>query len=302
MGVILPAAATLVALLGAAVATAWLEPRLPIRQEERGPVGVLRYDSEPVLPRTDPWMYGAAPFVALLAVCWGMVVVPFGPALVGGNLNIGLFYFIVVVDLLVVAIAMGGWGANTPGAVEGCYRVVAQLIAYVVPLGLAILGPVMMARSLATVDIVEAQQRAGFPYLIAQPLGFGLYIVTGLMQVYRAPFLEPFAARIDGGILAVYGGWRAFLWRLALSGVLFLVAAIGSVLFLAGHAAPFAQGPAAMIVKVFLLMVLMLWVGRRIPLLGTADMLALSWKLLIPAGLLNVLLVGALILLGVGQP
>src|SRR5690606_17200183 len=158
--------------------------------------------------------------------CLGAVVLPFGPGLVARDLGIALFYFIVVVDFLVLGIALAGWGANTPAAIEACYRGVAQLVAYVVPLGLAILGPIMMARSLSTVAIVEAQREAGLWYVVAQPQGFALYLVTGLMQIYRAPFLEPFAARIHGGVLGVSGGADALLWRLALSGGLFVVAAM----------------------------------------------------------------------------
>jgi NADH-quinone oxidoreductase subunit H len=120
------------------------------------------------------------------------------------------------------------------------------------------------------------------------------------MQSYRAPFLEPFAASIDGGVLGASGGWSTLLWRVALAGVLFLVAAIGAVLYLGGPSGPLLPGWAWMIVKTYGLMALMLWLGRAIRPLSTADMLALSWKILIPLGLLNVLLVGGLILLGIG--
>jgi NADH-quinone oxidoreductase subunit H len=148
------------------------------------------------------------------------------------------------------------------------------------------------------VRIVEAQ--AGLWFVVLQPLGFALYVVTGLMQSYRAPFLEPFADRIDGGVLGVAGGWTALIWRVALDGVLFLVSAMGAVLFLGGWHGPVLPGWAWMLVKTFGLMALMLWLGRRARPRSTAEMLALSWKVLIPVGLVNVLVVGGLILLGVG--
>jgi NADH-quinone oxidoreductase subunit H len=230
-----------------------------------------------------------------------MVCLPWGHELISADVNISLFYFIVVVDFVVLGIALGGWGGNTPGSIEGCYRIVAQLISYVVPLGLAIIGPIMMARALSTVSIVEAQRYAHLWYIAPQFPGFALYLVTALMQSYRAPFLEPFAERIDHGVLGIYGGWLGFVWRLVLAGVLFVVAAMGAVLFLGGYAGPLLPGWLWMLVKTFAVMMLMLWLGRRIRLLSTAEMLTLAWKVLIPVGLVNVLLVGGLILLGVGQ-
>jgi NADH-quinone oxidoreductase subunit H len=227
-----------------------------------------------------------------------MVVVPFGPGLIGRDLGIGVFYVIVVIDFVVLGLALAGWGADTADAVEACYRIIAQLVAYVVPLGLAYVGVIMMARSLSTVAVVEAQ--SGLWFVVLQPVGFLLYLVTGLMQAYRAPFLDAFAASIGGGVLGVAGGWSALLWRIALSGILFLVAAIGAVLYLGGPSGPVLPGWAWMLVKTYALMTLMLGLGRTVRPLSTAGMLALSWKLLIPLGLVNVLLVGGLILIGVG--
>jgi NADH-quinone oxidoreductase subunit H len=227
-----------------------------------------------------------------------MVVVPLGPGLIGQDLGIGLFYVIVVVDFVVLGVALAGWGANTPDAVEACYRIIAQLVAYVVPLGLAYVGVVMMARSLSTVAVVEAQR--GIWFVVLQPVGFLLYIVTGLMQSYRAPFLEPFADAIDGGVLGAAGGWTALLWRIALAGVLLVIAAVGAVLYLGGPSGPWFPAWVWMLAKTYALMALMLGLGRCFRPLSTAEMLALSWKVLIPVGLVNVLLVGGLILLGVG--
>lgn len=301
MGIIFGALWTLVALVAGALLTAWLETFLLKNEKELGAAGEISVRSDVQPQNTDSWLYQAAPVVGVFGAIWAMVVIPFGANLIGADLGIGLFYFIVVVDFIVLAIALGGWGANTPNAVEACYRIVAQLVAYVVPLGLAIIGPIMMARSLSTVKIVSAQAEAGFWYILVQPLGFALYIVTGLMQTYRPPFLEPFAERIQGGVLAVYGGWRGWLWRVALSGLLFVVAAMGAVLFLGGYAGPVLPGFVWMFLKTFALMALMIWIGSRFKLRSTAEMLAFSWKILIPVGLLNVLIVGALILFGVGQ-
>jgi NADH-quinone oxidoreductase subunit H len=294
-------AAAVVAALVVGAVLAWAVERGLVRSgEEAGPAHVAQLRNALDILNADRWLLPAAPVVALGGVALGMVVVPFGGGLIGRDLGIGVFYFIVVIDFVVLGVAVGGWGANTSDAVDACYRIVAQLVAYVVPLGLAYVGVIMMARSLSTVTIVAAQ--SGLWFIILQPIGFVLYLVTGLMQSYRAPFLEPFAASIGGGVLGASGGWSAVLWRIALSGVLFLVAAMGAVLYLGGPYGPWLPGWAWMLLKTFAVMALMLWLGRRVRPLSTAQMLALSWKFLTPLGLLNVLLVGGLILLGVGPP
>lgn len=298
MGIVGDAAAVLAVLLVGTGLT-WVVERLFVRPDwEVGPARGADLRRGRDLPNADRWLLPAGPVVALGGVALAMVVVPFGPGLIGSDLGIGLFYVIVVVDFVVLGLALAGWGANTPDAVEACYRAVAQLVAYVVPLGLAYVGVVMMARSLSTVAVVEAQRDLWF--VVLQPLGFLLYLVTGLMQSFRAPFVEPFAGTIDGGVLGVAGGWSALLWRVALAGVLFVVAAVGAVLYLGGPAGPWLPGWSWMLIKTYALMALMLGLGRCVRPFSTSGMLALSWKVLIPAGLVNVLLVGGLILLGVG--
>ncbi|MDQ6892756.1 MAG: NADH-quinone oxidoreductase subunit H [Acidobacteriota bacterium] len=301
MGVVAAALWSVGALAAGAAATVWLERRAGSGAPEPGPALALDLRHEPRLTARDAWLYAAAPFVAILGVCFAIVTIPFGPSLLGRDLQIGLFYLLVVVDFVVLGVALGGWGANTPDSVEACYRIVAQLVAYVVPLGLAVIGPAMMARSLSLQSIVEAQSRSGHWYVVSQPLGFLLYLTTALMQSYRSPFCAPFAREIGGGVLAAYGAWKAVCWRIALSGLLFVVAAAGAVLFLGGGQGPFLPGPVWMLLKTFALLFFMVWAGARLRPASTAETLALGWKVLIPAGLVNVLVVGALILLGVGQ-
>lgn len=302
MGVVFSTIGVLCAVLISGVATVWIENRFyRSTRYEVGPAADAPIARDLLPQSADSWLYRAGPVLALLGVSWAMVVIPFSPRWIGSNLNIGLFYFLVVVDYVVLSIAVGGWGADTPNSVEACYRGVAQLVAYVTPLGLAVIGPIMMARSLSTVSIVSAQQQAGLWYIVAQPYEFVLYIATALMQSYRAPFLEPFAGRIQGGVLGVYGGWQAAIWRVALGSLFFIVAAMGATLFLGGYSGPWLPGSIWMIVKTVAIMILMIWVGSYIRPLSTAEMLSLAWKVLIPAGLLNVLIVGVEILMGVGQ-
>ncbi len=299
--ILLRSVGVLVALVLGATLTWRLEPRVlesagvtelgpAAGTHPQGPIGLA--------PNPDVWLYPAGPIVAVLGVLFGAVVIPLGPDLVGQDLGIGVFYFIVVIDFVVLGLSLGGWGANVRNAAEVYYRAVAQLVSYVVPLGLAYIGAIMMAGSLSTIAIAQAQE--GLWFVVLQPLGFALYLVTGAMQAYRPPFVEPFSRHIEHGVYGSSAGWQALLWRLSMSGVLLLVAAMGSVLYLGGWNGPLLPDPLWMILKTLALMVLMLWLGARFRPLSTAEMLALSWKVLTPVGLANVLLVGGLILLGAG--
>lgn len=298
MGVILPVLWVLLLLLAGAGLAHGIEIRLLRHHLEKGPALAVRGRAEIVIEQADRWMLPAGPVSAIFGVTAALVVIPFGPNLVAADLDIGVFYFIVMIDFVVLGLSMGGWGANTPHGAEVYYRATAQLVAYVVPLGLAYIGAIMMAQSLSTVRIVEAQ--SDLWYIVVQPIGFILYLITASMQIFRLPFLEPFSSTINFGVVRLYGGWKAWIWRLALSGLLFAVSAMGAVLFLGGWHGPWLPGPVWMLFKTIVILVLLVWSGGRFRPMTIDRMLQLSWKVLTPVGLVNVLIVGGLILMGVG--
>ena len=299
MGILTGTLFTFSVLAIGAVLTMALERVMLRPAQEVGPAAAPPAERDIKLLREDRWLYPAGAVSALFGVAAAAIIIPFGPNLVAEDIGVGAFYFIVVVDFVVLGVAIAGWGANVRDAVDVYYRITAQLVSYVIPLGLAYVGAIMMARSLSLNTIVENQ--AGIWYIVVQPIGFALYVITGLMQAYRAPFLEPFSSHLNYGVLGVVGGWQAFVWRLSLAGLLFVVAAMGAVLYLGGWLGPWLPAPIWMLLKTFALMAFMLWLGRRVQPLSTAQMLKLSWRILTPVGLVNVLIVGALILLGVGQ-
>ncbi len=297
MGIVYGALTTIGILSAGTLITMFFEKSLLKISSEKGPAAKVKANLELQINHTDQWLYKSSPFIGAMGVLLGAVVIPFDKNFIGADLGIALFYFIVVVDFVVLGIAIGGWGMNTINGIEASYRIVAQLISYVVPLGLAIIGPIMMSRSLSTVRIIEEQ--SALWYIVSQPLGFALYIVTAAMQVYRQPFLEPFSSVIQNGILSGFGGLKVLFWRYALSGILFIVSAMGAVLFLGGYKGPFLPGFIWMSLKTFFIMWLIIFIGQKFKPIPVAKMLEFSWKILIPVGLLNVLIVGGLILLGV---
>lgn len=253
--------------------------------------------SESVIPGgADRLLFISAPIVALAAVSLAALVVPLSRTLVAFDPSIGLFYFIVCLGPFVVALMNGGWGSNAKSGLLGAFRAAAILLGYEVPFGFAAIGPAMAAESLSTVRIVEAQ--AALWFIVWQPLGFLIYVVAALMISVRPPFdLAHADSELGGGVLAEYSGARLLVWRVVLDALLVVLAAMGTILFLGGWHGPVLPAPAWFALKTAVLATLLLAVGRRVPRLRHDQMLAIAWKVLLPASLLNVAWVGVGVLL-----
>lgn len=244
----------------------------------------------------DRLLFRSAPCLALITVALAALVIPLGPRSVGFDPSIGLFYFIVVLGPFVIAMFGAGWSQNSKVGLFGAFRAVTCLLAYEVPLGFAAIGPVMDAGSLSTLRIVAAQTHLW--YVVWQPLGLAIYIISALMMSYAHPFDMPQSeSELAGGVLAEYSGARLLLFRLALDALFLLLMAMGVVLFLGGGNGPLLPAPAWFVIKTAALAAFALWVSRFAPRLRHDQMLALSWKILLPASLVNIALVGALTLL-----
>jgi NADH-quinone oxidoreductase subunit H len=243
----------------------------------------------------DGLMFRSAPLIAVTAVGLAALVIPLGPNLVGFDPSIGLFYFIVVLGPFVVAMMNAGWSQNSKEGLFGTFRAAAYLLSYEVPLGFAAIGPVMAAESLSTVRIVEAQ--SALWYVIWQPLGLAIYLLSALMLAFRHPFdMAQAGNELEGGVLAEYSGPRLLLLKVALNALFVLLMSMGVVLFFGGWRGPFLPGPVWFVLKTAVLAALVLWASRFVPRLRHDQMLSLAWKILLPASLVNIVLVGILAL------
>ncbi len=258
---------------------------------------------EDLVPRgADRLLFRSAPLVALAVAALAGLVIPLGSGSVGFDPSIGLFYFIVVLSPFVVAMMNAGWSQNSKEGLFGTFRAAAHLISYEVPLGFAAIGPAMAAESLSTVRIVEAQ--SGLWYAVWQPLGLAIYLLAALFMTFRHPFDIPQAGtELEGGVLSEYTGPRLLLFKTSLNAIFLLLMAMGVALFFGGWQGPFLAGPIWFALKTGILAGLVLWAARFAPRLRQDQMLALAWKVLLPASLVNVALVGILALLipGGGQ-
>lgn len=252
---------------------------------------------ENLLPRgADTFLFRSAPFIALAVVALVSLVIPLGPDLIGFDPTIGLFYFIVLLSPFVVALMNAGWSQNAKEGVFATFRAAAYLVSYEVPIGFAAIGPVMAAQSLSIQHIVRSQ--AGLWYVTWQPLGLVIYVLASLLVTFRHPFDSALSgSELEGGALAEYSGPRLLLFKIALNAIFLILMSMGVTLFFGGWQGPFLPAPLWSVLKTFGLAALVLWAGRFVPTLRHDQMLSFSWKILLPASLLNITLVGILALI-----
>jgi NADH-quinone oxidoreductase subunit H len=242
-----------------------------------------------------------APVLVLISTVALLVVIPFGPDLIFRDLSVGVFYALAISSLSTVGILMAGWSSANKYSLMGGLRAAGQLIAYELPLVLAVIGSVMLAGTMSMTGIVEAQIEAGYPYVILQFLGFGVFMVAALAELTRIPFDMPIAeSELVMGYLTEYSGFRFLFFFLAEFANMFSLSAIAATLFLGGYWLPGIPedvlayaGPAILIGKTFLLVFIMIWFRWTFPRFREDQLQSLSWKWLVPIALANILLTGA---------
>jgi NADH-quinone oxidoreductase subunit H len=178
----------------------------------------------------------------------------------------------------------------------GGLRAAGQLIAYELPLVLAVVGSVIMAGTMSLSGIVEAQINAGFPYVIVQFLGFIIFMIAALAELTRIPFDMPIAeSELVMGFVTEYSGFRFLFFFLAEYANMFTMSAIAVTLFLGGYWLPGIPestlefvGPVILAAKVLLLVFVMIWFRWTFPRFREDQLQALAWKWLVPLALLNI--------------
>jgi NADH-quinone oxidoreductase subunit H len=274
--------------------------------------GIKFIQKEDVMPaQSDRRIFAAAPLVVVISTFLVFLVLPTGPDLVVSNLDVGVFYALAVSSLAVVGVLMAGWASANKFALLGALRAAAQLIAYELPLLLAVVGVVVMAGTMSLQGIVEAQQSGsifgwdgiGNPFVFAQIVGFVLFLVAAQAELTQTPFDMPVAeSELVAGYMVEYTGFRFLFFFIGEFGTAFAFAGLAATLFLGGWALPHVTdpgwsnvlGPIVLLTKVMLVAFLMFWVRFTYPRLREDQLQAVAWKFLIPIGLANILITGAL--------
>jgi NADH-quinone oxidoreductase subunit H len=274
--------------------------------------GIKFIQKEDVMPaQSDRRVFAAAPLIVVISTFLVFLVLPTGPDLVVSDLDVGVFYALAVSSLSVVGVLMAGWASANKFALLGALRAGAQLIAYELPLLLAVVGVVVQAGTMSLQGIVGAQQNGaifgwdgiGNPFILTQIVGFGLFLVAAQAELTQAPFDMPVAeSELVAGYMVEYTGFRFLFFFIGEFGTAFAFAALAATLFLGGWAIPHVTdsgvanvlGPIVLLTKVMIVAFLMFWVRFTYPRLREDQLQAVAWKYLIPIGLANILITGAL--------
>jgi NADH-quinone oxidoreductase subunit H len=286
---------------------------------EAGPHGTLQpvvealkfLQKEDVFPeRADRLVFSLAPFVIAVSAFLLYAVVPAGPRLVVENLNTGVFFAMAVSSISVIGVLMAGWSSANKYSLIGGLRSAGQLIAYELPMLLAVVGVVIQAGSLSLQDIVHSQadgamfgfKAIGNPFIITQFVGFIIFVIAAQAELTQTPFDMPVAeSELVAGYLTEYTGMR-FLWFFILEfATAFAFAALASTMFLGGWYIPGVHGtaadvlgPIALFGKIMVLGFLIFWVRFTYPRFREDQLQRLAWKVLIPISLANIVVTSIL--------
>jgi NADH-quinone oxidoreductase subunit H len=286
---------------------------------EAGPHGVLQLvadgvkfmQKEDIFPaRADRFVFAAAPIVVLLSTFLLYIVIPAGPRLVVEDLDTGIFFALAVSSLSVLGILMAGWSSANKYSLIGALRAAGQLIAYELPLVLAVVGVVVQAETMSLQGIVHAQADGeifgvgfiGNPFILTQLVGFLIFLAAAQAELTQTPFDMPVAeSELVAGYMTEYTGFRFLFFFMGEFGTAFAFSAIGATLFLGGWHVPGVEGtladvlgPLVLGAKIMLVAFFIFWIRFSYPRFREDQLQAFAWKYLIPLSLVNILATGVL--------
>jgi NADH-quinone oxidoreductase subunit H len=267
---------------------------------------VLKEDLTP--GDADPFIYKAAPALAVLTALLAYAVIPFGTFPDGtpisiANPNVGILYLLAVGAIGVYGIALGGWSSQSKWPLLGAIRSTAQMISYELAMGLAIVAVLLLAGTTDVAGIVNAQSKTHLWFIIPQIVGFLIYGITATAETNRAPFDLPEAeTELVAGFHTEYSSLRFGTFFVAEYVNMITVSAIATLLFLGGGDGPFVSAVPWLsilwfLVKVGALLFFFIWVRATLPRLRYDRLMAFGWKVLLPVAILNVMVTAAFVAL-----
>src|SRR6266403_442697 len=204
--------------------------------------GIKLLTKEDFIPeKADRWIFFCAPYIAVAAAFIVFSVIPFGPDWATiTDVNIGLLLVLAVSSVGVLALILAGWSSNSKYALLGGLRSSAQMVSYEVAMGLSLIGALMLTRTLSLSGIVMAQARDTSWFILYQPLGFVIFLISGIAENNRAPFDLPEAeSELVAGFHTEYSGFRWSLFFMAEYAAMVVVTAVATTLYLGGWYFPF---------------------------------------------------------------
>ena len=272
--------------------------------------GIKFIQKEDVTPRAaDKWVFALAPGVSLVPVLVIIAVLPLGPGLWLADLDAGLLFALAGSSVGVLGILMAGWASANKYSLMGGLRSAGQLIAYELPLVIAAVTVALQAETLSLVGIVEAQHEfrlfdtVPVPYAVPQIVGLALFFVAALAELNRPPFDMPIGdSELVFGFMTEYTGIKYAFFMLSEYAGMVVLSALATVLFLGGWypwpGVDVPEGALGVLVgfvitlaKILVLTVIMVWLRATFPRLREDQLQRMSWLVLIPLALVQVIVV-----------
>ncbi|MGD1994873.1 MAG: NADH-quinone oxidoreductase subunit NuoH, partial [Anaerolineae bacterium] len=254
---------------------------------------------EDIIPsNADRALHMLAPLIIAIPALLVYAVLPWGPGLIGQDLNVGILYVVAIGAVHVLAILVAAWGSNNKYSLLSAYRVVNQLLAYEIPMVLSILTIILFSKTMSTQGIVEAQT---IPYFIVTPVGALIFLICALAETNRSPVdLIEADSEMVAGYMVEYSGMKFAMFFIAEYVNMFAAAILISTLFLGGwkffgleDLAPVLT-PMIVFAKSVFVIFCMLWFRATFPRLRFDHLVGFAWKFLVPLALVNLML-GALV-------
>jgi len=262
---------------------------------------------EIILPtNANKYLFYLAPVITFGAGMSAWAVMPFTDTLVFADINAGLLYILAMTSLGVYGVIIAGWASNSRYALLGAMRSAAQIVAYEIAMGFALVGVLMAAGSLNLGDIV-AKQAGGWSNWLVFPLLplFMVYLISGVAETNRAPFdVAEGESEIVAGFHVEYSGMTFAVFFLAEYANMILIAMLASLMFLGGWLSPFPEimedGIVWLFLKTAFFMFLYLWIRATFPRYRYDQIMRLGWKVLLPVTIVCLFLEGVAVYFKVG--
>lgn len=285
----------------------WAERKLAARFQDRigpnrvGPYGLLQpiadalkmVTKEDTTPdAADKLAYNIAPILSIFSVIMVWAVVPFTDTWIGADLNVGVLFIAAVGSFGILSVLMAGWSSNNKYALLGAFRGVAQMISYEVPLFLAMLVPVLLARSMSINDIVSQQEGFFGMFVWSAPLAMLIFYVSSLAEIGRAPFdLLEAESEIVAGYHVEYSGMKFGLFQAGEFLHSFTAGALMGILFFGGWQGPGVDefpllGLVYFLLKTFIFYFLIVWTRMTFPRVRIDQIMSLNWKFMVPLSII----------------
>ena len=256
----------------------------------------LFFKEEITVSQANKGIYHLAPVIYMTCALVVYAVIPFGNDLkvLGrviplhiADVNIGILYIFALSSLGVYGVVLAGWSSNNKYSLLGAMRASAQMISYELPLGLSVIGVLMLTGSLSMVEIVKAQENVWF--IVLQPLGFLLFLTCAFAETGRTPFdLIECENELVAGYQTEYSSMKFAMFYLAEYTHIVAVSAIAVTLFLGGWRGPFLPPTLWFLIKVLALVFFFIWVRATYPRFRYDQLMKFGWKVLLPLALVNI--------------